>query len=275
MGKLKFAFAFTLVMLVGCDYQQDIDDLLKESKAQNTGTVPPSEYNPIIVPPVDIPSSSAAVIQTPTPTPTPTPTATSVVAKITGCTWIWDASLKGAPAAGYQMATEWYSYSDEDDTNGGSSQFSWIVDNDSGFKKMVATYGEIAGLISLGSQRVPTPYAGVGMNVNVPNVAAKYSGICAAYAYTGDVPMLLELVPAQPENLTGYDNPVASLTKSSNMVVKKIKWSSFDQEGWGYTANTYEILDELNSIQFKFWDKTGKSRGKTSDFEIFALGFMN
>lgn len=275
----KIGLASVLLALLGCDYQAEIADAYK-GLDQQVAVVPPVVDNGGSVPQITptIPSSSSVVVPPPSSANVSVPTVVSPVASISGCTWIWDGALNMPQAVtgfdnGLGLSGAWYTY--DDNPVGGSSSISLTNDN---IAQMVATEKSVSGYVQLAYDLSVFPFAGVGLTLASGGSGADlsgYSGFCIAYSVSGDAPALFELVPAN-ESLADYDNPVASLPATNGMVTKKLRWSSFHQEGWGSAVNTSLVVSSMSQIHIKFWSQNQRlSIGKSADFAIYALGYLN
>ena len=186
----------------------------------------------------------------------------------------------GIDAAGEDNSGYWFDFGDSGD--GGASKITWPVprgneyDNNA-FDPVIDYCKGVCGTFTLDKGSLTyDPFVGVGFSVGgydnlgkpIPIDASSWGGICIVY--TSDVTASLELgLGDNLDESIGYDNPFASLSKSTTSVLKDIPWSSFKQAGWGKrTLSTSQIVESVATVKFKIQAKTGT----TGEFKILAVG---
>lgn len=156
----------------------------------------------------------------------------------------------------------WFDYDDGGD-EGGDSKVEYAV----GTKieeNIQAAYAIDASFV-LGNNAVYA-YAGIGFNIGAYEGydISNWNGVCIAY--TSDNAISIELTPSNENEFTQYNNPLASLSKSSSVSFVNLPWSVFKQgNGWGIPQSTSDVVKTVQSIKIR-------SAGKSANFKLVTLG---
>ena len=136
--------------------------------------------------------------------------------------------------------------------------------------------GGICGIAYLNGKGSVIPYTGLYFNlVNNKMDGANitdWGGICITYQTTGDVPIMIELVPeGYPLTASDADNYVAQLDPEKTMA--NISWSSFVQENAGflYLFQQDLFLTQVAAIKIVMKGTSGTSGA----FRITSIGKYN
>lgn len=136
--------------------------------------------------------------------------------------------------------------------------------------------GGICGIAYLNDKGSVIPYTGLYFNlVNNKMDGANitdWGGICITYQTTGDVPIMIELVPeGYPLTASDADNYVAQLDPEKTMA--NISWSSFVQENAGflYLFQQDLFLTQVAAIKIVMKGTSGTSGA----FRITSIGKYN
>ena len=175
----------------------------------------------------------------------------------------------------------WYSYDDskEKENNGpGTSKIEWAAEPGTEFggpnalDPVIDECGGLCGVATMGGP-YDYPFVGIGFNLGGEDKTIGYditswNGICIGYKSDGIAPKL-EIAPANEGDVTGYNNYMAKLKITEEVVVEDYAWASFKQDkGWGTTVAQEDVLKNVNAIKFKLADKAGKS----TNFNITEIG---
>ena len=97
---------------------------------------------------------------------------------------------------------------------------------------------------------------------DVADISA-WKGLCVAYSSTHDIKVVLGLGDAA----IGYDNPSATLPKSTEGIVKCLRWKNFHSMTWSEDALA-KAVSKTATIKFKFQGKDGTK----GEFNIMSVG---
>ena len=175
----------------------------------------------------------------------------------------------------------WFTYGD--DADGGASKVEWPVEPGNEYSTdaldpIIDYCGGVCGTFSLNKGTLTyEPFVGIGFNLaGVPEGstaadqadASAMGGVCITY--TVDVAASFEMGLGDAGDAEiGYDNPAASLAKSSSAKTVDLEWSKFKQAGWGKGKITGpEAAKKLAALKFKIQAKDGTTGG----FNIISVG---
>ena len=165
----------------------------------------------------------------------------------------------------------WYQYTDIADA--GTSEFTYPSDIEkdefgSFISPTVNIYNGIKASILFGDGYA-YPYAGLAFEVADWGAGADISswgGICLVYQTT--IGFSIELGVEEEQTVTGYDNYMASVAKSSSITAKDFPWSQFMQTGWGKAVEQEDALAKVTTIRLRF----SGTAGNGGDFFIQSIG---
>lgn len=183
-----------------------------------------------------------------------------------GTTWVDTDFARDDDNAGF-----WYQYTDIADA--GTSKFTYPSDIEkdeygSLISPTVNIYNGIKASILFGDG-YSYPYAGFAFEVADWGAGADISswgGICLVYQST--IGFSIELGVEEEATVTGFDNYMASVAKSSSITAKDFPWSKFMQTGWGKAAEQEDVLAKVTSIRLRF----SGTAGNGGDFFIQSIG---
>ena len=198
----------------------------------------------------------------------------------------WDGAENGARIItgldnGSETSGYWFEYTDAADE--GASSIQWPVEVDwedwDYLEPVVVSCQGLCGTFSLdkGSSEYMTydPFAGLGFHVagvpegstaaDVADISA-WGGLCVAYSSTHDIQLELGFSDADDAAI-GYDNPSATLSKSTEGIVKCLRWKNFHSTTWSEEALA-KAVKHVATIKFKFQGKD-KTKG---EFNIMSIG---
>ena len=168
-----------------------------------------------------------------------------------------------------------------DYADGGKSKVVWDdgTVNDNPDDALVQTYGGISGTAVLERNELPyAPRVSVGFCVaglnssdqQVVADASAWGGI--AISYSCDVPVTIELgLGDVVDKNIGYANPIVDLPAAPDGTFKRIPWSDFKYQSWGYSSERIdgpEASTKLYAIKFRVGHKDNGSY----KFKISAIG---
>lgn len=165
----------------------------------------------------------------------------------------------------HETAGWWFGF-DDAAYPGGKSKLEFAVGSDI-YENIEQAYA-IEGSFNL-KPGYEFPLAGIGFNVvdgesEIGADISGWNGVCLAYSSTEE--LNIELAPENEAQLTGFNNPLATLEKSETVTFVDIPWSDFKQgAGWGTKAELSTILQKVMSFKIK-------SAGKSADFKLVTLG---
>ena len=172
----------------------------------------------------------------------------------------------------------WFNYDDYAD--GGTSIIEWAVEPgneiyDDALDPIIDYCGGVCGTFTLDKGSLTyDPFAGLGFNVagvpegstaaDVADISA-WGGLCVAYSSTHDIQ--LELGFSDADNVAiGYSNPFATLPKSTEGIVKCLRWKNFHSMIWSEEALA-KAVKHVATIKFKFQGKDGTK----GEFNIMSI----
>ena len=173
----------------------------------------------------------------------------------------------------------WFNYCD--DADGGTSIIEWAVEPgneiyDDALDPIIDYCGGVCGTFTLNKGSLTySPFVGLGFNVagvpegstaaDVADISA-WGGLCVAYSSTHDIQLELDFSDAADAAI-GYDNPYVNLPKSTEGIVKCLRWKNFHSMIWSEEALA-KAVSKTASIKFKFQGKD-KTKG---EFNIMSIG---
>lgn len=198
----------------------------------------------------------------------------------------WDGAENGARIItgldnGSETSGYWFEYTDAADE--GASSIQWPVEVDwedwDYLEPVVVSCQGLCGTFSLdkGSSEYMTydPFAGLGFHVagypesstaaDVADISA-WEGLCVAYSSTHNIQLELGFSDADDAAI-GYNNPSATLSKSTEGIVKCLRWKNFHSTTWSEEALA-KAVKHVATIKFKFQGKD-KTKG---EFNIMSIG---
>ena len=173
----------------------------------------------------------------------------------------------------------WFNYGDNAD--GGTSKIDWPVEPgneiyDDALDPIIDFCGGVCGTFTLNKGSLTySPFVGLGFNVagvpegstaaDVADISA-WGGLCVAYSSTHDIQLELDFSDAADAAI-GYDNPYVNLPKSTEGIVKCLRWKNFHSMTWSEEALA-KAVSKTATIKFKFQGKD-KTKG---EFNIMSIG---
>jgi hypothetical protein len=169
----------------------------------------------------------------------------------------------------------WWTMTDSLENGGkGTSRIFWPVapgtTQEATLDSVIRYAGGLAGGVTLG-YGYAFPYAKLGFYLDDKTHAEKniadWEGICLVYKST--LPLAVELVPENENDVTEYNNYKVSVVKSAGVKTINLRWDDFKQErGWGKIIDLETALKKVSAIAISFRGPEGKKGG----FTFYSIG---